>query len=469
MSVKRVGLFLSCVLAVLALAGSAVWASGGRGGGGAGGNQRQVRSRGGGGGGAQRGRGRGGSQTRGVGRGGGQVGRQGGSPHQYRRQYQHQYQPQYRHGQGQGPGLGQGRQHRWQYNHAEEHRFGGTVLEEPEQGRGRGTDKSILVRADDGATRRVQLGPPWFTDGLDLAPQPGDTVELIGAAHGESGAVQARELAWNGHLYRLRAEQGAPMWAGADREEWGRYAGSWRGGAPEEIIGEIEGIDGIAPGGPDMGRGVVLRLRTRDQERERVHLGPYWYVEDAMPGLSLGQRVTVQGVRGGPQADDALMAMQMERNQQRLRLRTREGRPEWAGGWQNWDGWGPGSRYSHRYRPETETGIEGVVEDVEEMTPMPGMGRGLALNVRTREGMRQRAHLGPVWFAEQSDIAPAPGEPISVTGSVVEMNGKPVLMVREMTRANQRVRLRERDGTPVWSGRALAEEATAAEDDTETG
>jgi hypothetical protein len=64
---------------------------------------------------------------------------------------------------------------------------------------------------------------------------------------------------------------------------------------------------------------------------------------------------------------------------------------------------------------------------------------------------------------EQADIAPTPGAPISLSGSVVEMNGKPVLMVREMTQANRRVRLRERDGTPVWSGRALAEEAPEAE------
>jgi len=104
-----------------------------------------------------------------------------------------------------------------------------------------------------------------------------------------------------------------------------------------------------------------------------------------------------------------------------------------------------------------------VVESVEEMTPEPGMGRGLAMTVRTREGVRHRVHLGPTWFAEQSDITPASGEEVSLTGSVVEMNGKQVVMAREMTQANQRVRLREWDGTPIWSGRAPADE-----DDTET-
>jgi len=36
-------------------------------------------------------------------------------------------------------------------------------------------------------------------------------------------------------------------------------------------------------------------------------------------------------------------------------------------------------------------------------------------------------------------------------------------MVREMERANRRVHLRERDGTPVWSGRAPDQEASEAE------
>ncbi len=294
---------------------------------------------------------------------------------------------------------------------------------------------------------------------------PGDEVELVGAPEpGNGGAITARQLNWNGHTYRFRNQEGSPLWAGAAREGWGRYAGAWNSGPIEDVTGEIEGIDGIAPGGPDMGRGVVLRLRTRERERERerVHLGPYWYVEDGMPGLRLGQRVTVRGARG-PYGDDALMAMEMERNQQQLRLRTREGRPEWAGGWQNWDGWGPGSRYSRQYDAASEASCQGLVESAEEMTPMPGMGHGLALNVRTREGTRQRVHIGPMWFAEQADIAPAPGQPISLSGSVVHMNGKRVLMVREMAQANRRLRLRERDGTPVWSGRAPAEETEPTE------
>ena len=110
------------------------------------------------------------------------------------------------------------------------------------------------------------------------------------------------------------------------------------------------------------------------------------------------------------------------------------------------------------YDPERVQTRAGVVESVDEMTPMEGMGRGLALTVRTAERERTRVHLGPSWYAEQSDLVVNPGESVAVTGSLVEMNGKQVLMAREMTQANRRVRLRERDGTPVWSGRVPDED-----------
>jgi len=43
------------------------------------------------------------------------------------------------------------------------------------------------------------------------------------------------------------------------------------------------------------------------------------------------------------------------------------------------------------------------------------------------------------------------------------MNGKQALMAREMTQANRRIHLRERDGTPVWSGHAPDQETPEAE------
>jgi hypothetical protein len=165
-------------------------------------------------------------------------------------------------------------------------------------------------------------------------------------------------------------------------------------------------------------------------------------------------------VRGAPAewgGGQVVIASELERNQQRVRLRSGEGRPEWAGSWQNWDGWGPDASYGRMYDPERVRTVTGQVERAEAGTPMAGMGRGLMLNVRTRNRERLRAHVGPVWFSEQFDVSPEPGDDITLTGSVVEMKGRQVMMVGEIVANQRRVRIREQDGTPIWAGRGPGE------------
>jgi len=240
------------------------------------------------------------------------------------------------------------------------------------------------------------------------------------------------------------------------------------------VTGEIEAVEGLAPGGRDMGQGIALRLRLRDRTREeleaalgapmrarvrdqlQVHLGPFWHVEEGMPGLRLGQEVTVEGSATEWNGGEVIVASKLERNQERLQLREQNGMPAWAGGWQNWDGWGPGSRYGARYDPNRLRTATGVVESVRIGSPMGDMGRGVLVRVRTREGNRVQAHLGPSWFAEQTDISLNPGDEVTLTGSTVQVEGREMLMVREMTTAQRRLQLRENDGTPVWAGRRPA-------------
>jgi hypothetical protein len=193
------------------------------------------------------------------------------------------------------------------------------------------------------------------------------------------------------------------------------------------------------------------------RETTRVHLGPYWFVEESMPGLRPGQQVTVRGAPAEWRGEQVVIASEIERNQQRARFRSGEGRPEWAGGWQNWDGWGPGAGYGQKYDPERVRTVSGRVERVDAGTPAEGMGRGLTLRLRTQEHERMRAHLGPTWFAEQFDVAPKPGDELTLTGSVVEMNGRRTMMVREVVADQRRVRVREQDGTPIWAGRGPGE------------
>ncbi len=474
----RVWRILWCLVAILGVTSLCFGAGRGQGGGGRGnggargtGGQNRGGNRGGGNGargGSQRQRGgdgaRSGQRGRGAGQSGGMRGGMGQAPgrnlggsEQYQYQHQHQYRNQ---GEEQGP-----KQHRWEYNHSEERRLSGTVSEEPGQGQGAGKDSTLQMRGEDGQLRRVQMGPPWFVNGLDLKPKPGDPIEIIGANSAGGGAINAREMNWNGQTYRLRNEEGIPLWAGAAREGWNRYADAWQGSGTEELVGKIEGMEGTSPGGEDMGRGVILRLRERDrtqgdssQEREqmrpRVHLGPYWFVEEARLDLQPGEEITLHGSRKIVNGQEEFFATDVVYNQQHVRLRNAEGKPEWAGGWQNWDGWGPDSRYTRQFDPNRVQTQTGQIESLQEVMPFEGMGRGLALTIKTREQRRLRVHLGPNWFLEQTGVSFKPGDQVSITGAMVPINGKSVCMATELTSGNQRLRLRHRNGEPVWSGRA---------------
>ncbi len=442
---------------------------GGRGGGGGGGRGGGGGGRGGGGGG---GRGGGGGQRGGGGRGGGGGGVQRGGGGRGGTAPGSRGFSEVRGGSAPGSSAKDSRRlqgetgaARWKYQQSTESQFSGIVIEDKSQGQGAGVDRTINVRLDSGEERRVQLGPPWYVSELGLTPQPGDLVVVTGAARpAGKGEIIARELSWNGSIYDLRSDEGIPVRAGADRSQFGRYAGAWNGGDPEEVAGEVEAVESVTPGDRDMGMGVVVRMRENgpNQLRRNVHLGPWWFVEQTLPGLRVGQQMRAKGAPVEWGGEQVLLASEVERTKDKAQIRTQQGKPAWAGGWQNWDGWGPGSPYAKLYDPKTTRGVDGWVEKVEMVTPLNDMGQGLMATVRTRQQERLRAQIGPSWFVQQSDLTLKPGDLVTLNGSMVPINGRPVMVVSEIQSGGRRIRLRAQDGTPVWAGRPAPKVAEAA-------
>jgi hypothetical protein len=101
------------------------------------------------------------------------------------------------------------------------------------------------------------------------------------------------------------------------------------------------------------------------------------------------------------------------------------------------------------YDPKAEVTITGVVEDFHE-SKMRGDHPGLHLIVKT-ETETVEVHACPVRFMKELDFAIDKGDTVTVIGSRPDPDG--VVVAREVTKGQTSLILRDKDGTPVWTGR----------------
>jgi hypothetical protein len=109
------------------------------------------------------------------------------------------------------------------------------------------------------------------------------------------------------------------------------------------------------------------------------------------------------------------------------------------------------------YNPNTETTLNGTVEQVETAI-VPGGGLSqqaegkysgpIYLNLKAESGML-RVLLGPSWFLESKGFKFAQGDQIEVTGS--KFQDEDMIVAREVKKGDQVLVLRNADGTPEWS------------------
>ena len=122
-------------------------------------------------------------------------------------------------------------------------------------------------------------------------------------------------------------------------------------------------------------------------------------------------------------------------------------RPRWSGS----GGWGPGNQYGRLYNPNTVETIYGSVVKVEKIIPIRGMIYGIHLIVKTNKE-NISVHLGPGWFIENQDIKIEPEDKIEVMGSRVVFEGNPAVIAALVIKGEQKLKLRDEIGFPVWSG-----------------
>jgi DNA/RNA endonuclease YhcR with UshA esterase domain len=98
----------------------------------------------------------------------------------------------------------------------------------------------------------------------------------------------------------------------------------------ETLSGEVVSVDKI-PNTKGRGYGVHMTLKT-DKETISVHLGPGWYIEKQEVKIKPGDKVEVTGSRITYEGKPAIVAAEVKKGDDVLKLRDENGFPLWAGG-----------------------------------------------------------------------------------------------------------------------------------------
>ena len=118
-----------------------------------------------------------------------------------------------------------------------------------------------------------------------------------------------------------------------------RGSGGWGPGGPygrmydtktvETVAGEVTKVDRITPM-HGMSAGVHLVVKT-DKGDLSVHLGPQWYLENQDVKIEPKDKVEIKGSRVTVQGKPALIAAEVKKGDEVLKLRDEAGMPVWAG------------------------------------------------------------------------------------------------------------------------------------------
>lgn len=117
-------------------------------------------------------------------------------------------------------------------------------------------------------------------------------------------------------------------------------------------------------------------------------------------------------------------------------------------------GWEKGGAYDKFYDAKEADSFKGRVEDIIEITPMPGMAKGVGLVIRDKKDNKtETVHLGPKDFVDLAAIGLKKGDTVKVVGVWANIGGKEVVMASKIKKdegVELKVR-RSKDGMAWWN------------------
>jgi hypothetical protein len=116
-------------------------------------------------------------------------------------------------------------------------------------------------------------------------------------------------------------------------------------------------------------------------------------------------------------------------------------------------GWERNSEYNQRYDVSEYDDFKGVVDEIVDITPMPGMAPGVGLKVKDQDADMVDVHLGPKSFVKLDSIGLKKGDKIKLKGVWVTLGDKDVFIASKVKKGEDtelKVR-RTKDGAPLWT------------------
>ena len=103
-----------------------------------------------------------------------------------------------------------------------------------------------------------------------------------------------------------------------------------------------------------------------------------------------------------------------------------------------------------KYDPAAEITLKGVVEEVRQVPHSCQGQTGLHLLVKTNAGTVE-VQVAPVDFLKDLEVEFAKGDHLQIVGSPLTQDANSLVLARSVTRDNNELVVRDKQGAPVWT------------------
>ena len=106
------------------------------------------------------------------------------------------------------------------------------------------------------------------------------------------------------------------------------------------------------------------------------------------------------------------------------------------------------------YNAASETKVEGKIGKVEVADSGYGRFPGTVVNLKTKD-KAVKVYIAPNWYLNNEKIQLKKDQSLTITGSKVTHNNKPLIITRTMKYDGKEITIRDSNGFPVWAGKAM--------------